>query len=190
MFKSRFALRRDHLAYLLIALFGLAAAAVHPSQCHPWAINRRRTRFRAESHAATLAAANARAEPVQRYLPESPHHQPPAQRAHGGPPRHQPEPGQHQPPSRKSIITWPAMWRSRKFISCRSDLDADQIDPVTGAPQTPILMFASLLDDTGGGHVTRASRRKSTNIICCTIRCSGSSNMSQMPRPPTGSTCR
>jgi len=35
-------------------------------------------------------------------------------------------------------------------------LDADQIDPVTGAPQTPILMFDDLVaDDAGGGAVDK-----------------------------------
>jgi methyl-accepting chemotaxis protein len=37
-----------------------------------------------------------------------------------------------------------------------ASLDADQIDPVTGAPQTPILMFDDLIsDDAGGGQVPR-----------------------------------
>jgi methyl-accepting chemotaxis protein len=37
-----------------------------------------------------------------------------------------------------------------------ASLDADQIDPFTGAPQTPILMFDDLIsDDAGGGAVTR-----------------------------------
>jgi methyl-accepting chemotaxis protein len=37
-----------------------------------------------------------------------------------------------------------------------ASLDADQIDPVTGAPQTPILMFDDLIsNDAGGGDVTR-----------------------------------
>jgi hypothetical protein len=37
-----------------------------------------------------------------------------------------------------------------------ASLDADQIDPVTGAPQTPILMFDDLIsDDAGGGNVTK-----------------------------------
>jgi methyl-accepting chemotaxis protein len=37
-----------------------------------------------------------------------------------------------------------------------ASLDADQIDPVTDAPQTPILMFDDLIsDDAGGGNVTR-----------------------------------
>jgi methyl-accepting chemotaxis protein len=35
-------------------------------------------------------------------------------------------------------------------------LNADLIDPVTGAPQTPILMFDDLIaDDAGGGNVTK-----------------------------------
>jgi methyl-accepting chemotaxis protein len=147
-------LRRDHIAYALILLFGLAGAVgVHLNAT--FGVHAAQERFRSESHAATLAAANlAQRQFDDIYQNIRTMSRLPSVRATD---RH----GTNINPD--DVATIQEIYNnlastvdvSEVYIVPR-DLDSEQIDPVTGAPQAPILSFDDLIaNDSAGGNVTK-----------------------------------
>jgi len=146
--------KRDLAAYALIAIFGLAAAiGIHLNAVY--GMKSAQERFRAESHAAALAAANLAQNQFDDIFQNI-----------------------------RTISRLPSVIKTDRYATninqdgidtiqeiynnlasnvavsevyiVGKDLDSDQIDPVTGAPQTPILMFDDLIaDDATGGNVTK-----------------------------------
>jgi methyl-accepting chemotaxis protein len=149
--KGRVSFRRDHFAYLLIVLLGLAGGAgIHANARMGY--QSAEARFRAESHAATLAAANAVQDQFTAiYQNLRTISRLPSVRAVD-------REGTALNPD--SVATIQEIYNnlasdvavSEVYIVPR-DLDSDRIDPVTSAPQKPIMMFASLLEDDSD-HVT------------------------------------
>jgi methyl-accepting chemotaxis protein len=149
-----FRVRSDYLAYGLIAVFGIAGGiAIHLNASYGY--QSAQERFRAESHAATLAAANSAqnqfdaiyqnirtisrlpsVKKIDRYATNV---------------------------NQDGIDTIQELYNNlasdvdvSEVYIVGKDLDSDQIDPVTQAPETPILMFDDLIsNDAGGGNVTR-----------------------------------
>ena len=145
---SRIAFKRDHLAYLLIALFGLAGAAgVHVNARMGY--QAAEGRFRDESRAATMEAANAvQAQFTAIYQNlRTISRLPGVRAADRGGARLTPD----------SIATIQEIYNnlasnvdvSEVYLVPRT-LDSDRIDPATGAPEKPIMMFASLLEEGAG----------------------------------------
>jgi methyl-accepting chemotaxis protein len=151
--RAKLSFRRDHFAYLLIALFGLAAAAgIHANAGMGY--QSAQARFRAESHAATLAAVNgAQAQFSAIYQNLRTISRLPSVRAVD-------REGTKLTPD--SIATIQEIYNnlasnvavSEVYIVPR-DLDSDRIDPVTSAPQKPIMMFDSLLESDDSHVVMR-----------------------------------
>jgi methyl-accepting chemotaxis protein len=152
MRKSRVAFGRDHFAYLLLALFGVAAAAgIHENADMGYAAARER--YRAESHADTLAALNvAQGQFDSIYQNIRTISRLPSVRAVD-------REGTTLTPD--SIATIQEIYDnlasnvavSEVYIVPRT-LDSDRIDPATGAPETPIKMFADELED-GNPNITK-----------------------------------
>jgi methyl-accepting chemotaxis protein len=146
--------RRDYLAYGLIGVLAVAGAlAIHLNA--QAGLDAARARFRAESHAATLAAVNM----AQRQFDDI--YQ--SIRTISRLPSVRKIDRYGTNVDKDGIATIQELYNnlgsnvdvSEVYVVPRT-LDADQIDPVTGAPQTPILMFDDLVsDDAGGGNVTR-----------------------------------
>jgi methyl-accepting chemotaxis protein len=145
MLKSKVAFRRDHFAYLLIALFGLAAAAgIHANAAMGY--QSARERFRAESHASTLAAVNTAQQQFTAIYQNL--------RTISRLPSVIAVDREGTTLNPDSIATIQEIYNnlasnvavSEVYIVPR-DLDSDRIDPVTSAPQKPIMMFDSLLED-------------------------------------------
>ncbi len=152
---SSFSLRRDHVYFLLIAIFGLGGAfAIHLNAAYD--INAAKDRFRTESHTASLAAASIAegqfASIYQNLRTIS--RLPSVVKAD----RHATNINQD------GLTTIQELYNnlasnvdvSEVYIVPRT-LNADLIDPVTSAPEAPILMFDNLItgdDDGGGGKVT------------------------------------
>ncbi len=151
--RGKITFKRNHLAYLLIALFGLAAAAgIHANAGMGY--RSAQARFRDESHAATLAAANAvQAQFTAIYQNLRTISRLPSVRAVDR---------QGTSLNADSVATIQEIYNnlasdvavSEVYIVPR-DLDADRIDPATGAPEKPIMMFASLLEDDDGGKTEK-----------------------------------
>jgi len=148
------AVRRSYYAYGFIALFGIGTAAVIHLNAS-FGLDSAQDRFRAEQHAAGLATANAAQNQFTALFQNI-----------------------------RTISRLPSVIKTNRYATninpdgittiqeiynnlasnvavsevyiIGKDLDADQIDPVTMAPQTPILMFDDLVaDDAGGGGVVR-----------------------------------
>ena len=145
MHKGKGRFRRDYIAYLLILLVGLAGAAgIHANAV--MGTQSAQARFRDESHAATLAAASAvQAQFTAIYQNIRTISRLPSVRAVD---RH----GDNL--NQDSVATIQEIYNNlasnvnvSEVYIVPKDLDSDQIDPVTSAPQTPIMMFAGLLED-------------------------------------------
>ena len=141
-----FALRRHTIAYALIALFGIGAGiAIHVNASFGY--QSAKDRFRAESHAATQAAANAAQTQFDAIFQNI--------RTISRLPSVKNTDRHGTKINQDAIATIQEIYNNlasdvavSEVYVVPKDLDADQIDPVTGAPQTPILMFADLLDAT------------------------------------------
>jgi len=152
---NSFSLRRDHVYFLLIVLLGLGGAvAIHLNAAYD--INAAKERFRAESHTASLAAASIAegqfASIYQNLRTIS--RLPSVVKAD----RHATNINQD------GLTTIQELYNnlasnvdvSEVYVVPRT-LNADLIDPVTSAPEAPILMFDNLITgdgDGGGGKVT------------------------------------
>ena len=147
-------MRRIHFVYGVIALFGVCAAlAIHVNAA--FGLKTAQQRFRTEQHAATLLTANAAQNQFTSIFQNI-----------------------------RTISRLPSVIKTDRYAAninpdgittiqeiynnlasnvdvsevyiVGKDLNADLIDPVTQAPQTPILMFDDLIaDDAGGGGVIR-----------------------------------
>ncbi len=154
MAMKKFQLNRNLIAVAAIALFAAGGAAAIQLKANS-DLSMARGRFKAEAHAATLLAA-AGAQQQFAYI-------------------YQNIRTMSRLPSVKNIdrhatnlsasdtTTIQELYNNlgsdvdvSEVYIVPATLDADQIDPVTGAPQTPILMFDNLIsDDAGGGNVAR-----------------------------------
>ena len=151
---ARFAGRRSVQAYLVIGfLFGLGIFAVHQKA----AIDFRsaKDRFRLESHAATLAAANL----TQNQFEDIYHNIRTISRL----PSVRNVDREGTTLTQDSTATIQEIYNnlassvavSEVYIVPRT-LNADLIDPATSAPEKPIVSFDDLIaDDTGGGNVVK-----------------------------------
>ena len=147
-------MKRTYFAYGIIACFGICAAvAVHLNA--EFGLKSAQERFRAEEHAATLATVNAAQGQFTSIYQNI-----------------------------RTISRLPSVIKTDRYAAninpdgvtaiqeiynnlasdvdvsevyiVGKDLNADLIDPVTGAPQTPILMLDDLIaDDAGGGGVVK-----------------------------------
>jgi methyl-accepting chemotaxis protein len=146
--------QRQSIVFAVIAAFGLGGAvAIHINAS--FGFHSAQDRFRAESHAATLAAANeAQKQFDDIYQNIRTISRLPSVRNTD---RHATNINQDGIATIQEIYNNLAtnVDVSEVYIVPR-DLDSDQIDPVTGATQAPIVSFDDLIaNDNGGGNVTK-----------------------------------
>jgi methyl-accepting chemotaxis protein len=149
------ALRRDYLAYALIALFGIGAGiAIHINASFGY--QSAQDRFRAESHAATQAAANQTQMQFDAIFQNI--------RTISRLPSVKSTDREGTTINQDAVSTIQEIYNNlasdvavSEVYIVPKDLDSDQIDPVTGQPQKPILSFADLLDTNTNtpGQVTK-----------------------------------
>jgi len=151
---SSFSLRRDHIYFLLIALVGLGGAfAIHLNASY--GMKAAKDRFRAEAHTASLATASiaeGQFSAIYQNL-RTISRVPSVMKTD----RHATNINQDGLTTIQELYNNLAsnVTVSEVYVVPRT-LNADLIDPVTGAPEAPILMFDDLIsNDSGGGNVAR-----------------------------------
>jgi len=147
-------LQRHYFSYAVIAVMAIGGAvAIHVNAS--FGLKSAQDRYRAESHAATLAAANAAQKQFDsiyqniRTISRLP--------SVRGTDRHATNINPDGISTIQEIYNNLAtnVDVSEVYIVPK-DLDSDQIDPVTGAPQAPVISFDDLIaNDNTGGNVTK-----------------------------------
>ncbi len=147
-------MRRHYAGYALIAAFALGAAlAIHLNAKN--GLQSAMDRFRAEQNAATLATANAAQAQFSAIYQNI--------RTISRLPSVKNTDRYGRNINQDGLTTIQEIYNNlasnvdvSELYIVGKDLNADEIDPVTQAPQTPILMFDDLIsNDAGGGNVTK-----------------------------------